>query len=99
MSSWTSIIAISSAIGVASGLVFRRLSVAALLGGAIPWLWMFGYLLYNEYYVPYQGGGASMWPIALLVGGSAAAAIGAIVAQITWFLRNGLGVSPRRNVK
>jgi uncharacterized membrane protein YhhN len=24
-------------------------------------------LLYSEYFVPYAGGGASMWPIALIV--------------------------------
>jgi len=33
-------------------------------------------LLYQEYFAPHQGGGASMWPIAQLFGGTLAASLG-----------------------
>lgn len=47
-----------------------------VLSGAIPWLGLLAGLLYQEYFVPYQGGGASMWPIAQLFGGTVAAVTG-----------------------
>ncbi len=56
---------------------------AILLGAALPWLGVLAWLLYNEYFVPYQGGGASMWPIALIFAGSIAAAVGASAAGVT----------------
>ncbi len=37
-----------------------------------------GYLLFNEYVMPYRGGGASMWPIAVMFG-APVALIGAII--------------------
>jgi hypothetical protein len=39
-------------------------------------------LLYNEYFVPYQGGGASMWPIALIFTATPAA----VCAGLAWTL-------------
>ncbi|EDY86337.1 hypothetical protein GP5015_1811 [gamma proteobacterium HTCC5015] len=39
----------------------------------MPWLALLAAILYAEYVLPYEGGGASMWPIAQLVGGTAAA--------------------------
>lgn len=47
-----------------------------LLAGGLPWCALLAWLLYHEYFVPYQSGGASMWPIALLWAGSIATAIG-----------------------
>lgn len=52
--------------GVSSWLVASLLSPTLLLG----------WLLASEYLLPYRGGGASMWPIAFVVGGSAAALMG-----------------------
>lgn len=51
------------------------------LRGASSWLVAFllppalflAWLLATEYLLPYRGGGASMWPVALVVGGTAAA--------------------------
>jgi hypothetical protein len=44
--------------------------------GAVPWFGMLAWLLHNAYFVSYQGGGASMWPIAQLFAGTVAAASG-----------------------
>jgi hypothetical protein len=48
------------------------------MAGAVAWLLMLTWLLVNEYVLPYRGGGASMWPIAQLFGGTAAAAVAAL---------------------
>lgn len=37
---------------------------------AIPFLVFTAAVIYTEYFTPYTGGGASMWPIAVLFGGS-----------------------------
>ncbi len=52
---------------------------ALIYSAAIPWLGFLIWLLYNEYFVPYSGGGASMWPVAQLFAGTAAAFTGLIV--------------------
>ena len=48
-----------------------------VLGGALallfPVLGLFLVLMYYEYLVPYSGGGASLWPIALIYGGALSA--------------------------
>ncbi|CAN5540719.1 hypothetical protein BH23BAC4_BH23BAC4_04770 [soil metagenome] len=46
--------------------------------GAIPWSGLLAYLLIAEYLLPYSGGGASMWPIAQLVAGTAMAFSGVV---------------------
>jgi hypothetical protein len=87
MNLWTSLILLSALTGGICGLVFRG-RIVIITGAAIPWFGMLVWLLYNEYFVPYQGGGASMWPIAQLFGGTIAAVIGAAVAVSTRFIRN-----------
>lgn len=75
MTAWIILIVASAVVG---GVVALALSGTAgvLAAGLIPWLGMLAWLLYNEYFVPYRGGGASMWPIAQLFAGTVAAAIG-----------------------
>ena len=46
--------------------------VASLLPPAIFLLWIPA----SEYFLPYRGGGASMWPIAFALGGSVASVTG-----------------------
>ncbi len=58
---------------------------AAYIAWVIPWFVLLGFILYSEYFTPYQGGGASMWPIAQLVGGTVAAVSGHQSYQ--WFLK------------
>jgi hypothetical protein len=78
---WSTLIVLSALAGVVCGWILpgRR---AVAWGGAVPWLGMLAWLLYNEYFVPYPGGGASMWPIAQLVAGSVAAAVGMLAAAV-----------------
>jgi hypothetical protein len=67
------------------GNVVARLSSggrAAWIAGAVAWLLMLACLLFNEYVLPYRGGGASMWPIAQLFGGTVAAAVAALSCSL-----------------
>lgn len=82
MNIWIPIIGLSSLTGIGAGFLVKS-RWAIVIGGALPWFGLLGWLLYNEYYVPYQGGGASMWPIAQLFAGSIAAAVGASAAGMT----------------
>ena len=72
---WGTIIGLSCAIGlVCARWIHGRAGLFA--AGGIPWLALLGAILATEYLSPYSGGGASMWPIAQLVGGTVAAACG-----------------------
>ena len=51
--------------------------------GAIPWFGLLVAILITEHVVPYEGGGASMWPIAQLVGGTIAAVTGVFAYRTT----------------
>lgn len=86
MKIWLTLVLLSALAGTLSG-VWLRGRRAILVGAAVPWLGLLIWLLYNEFFVPYQGGGASMWPIAQLFGGTAAAAIGAGAAAVVRALR------------
>jgi hypothetical protein len=55
---------------------------ARVLSGAVPWLSVLAWLIYNKYLLLYQGGGASMWPIALLTAGTIAAATGVTMFEL-----------------
>lgn len=94
MSVWSALILLSALVGGICGFAFpsRRGLVA---GAAIPWVGLLACLLYNEYFVPYQGGGASMWPIAQLVGGSVAAVVGVAAAAAARVVKASLWGSAR----
>lgn len=83
MLTWPALIGGSVVIGIACGLLFARRWVALLLGAAVPWLVLLAIMLYHEYVVPYDGGGASMWPVAQLFAGTIVAALGLITAAVT----------------
>jgi len=72
---WSCLLGGSIAVGWVCARSFTGLR-GAVLSGAIPWLLLLACLLVNEYLLPYAGGGASMWPIAQLLGGTIAAATG-----------------------
>ncbi len=82
MNIWIPIIGLSVLAGIGSAFLINGRK-AIMVGGALPWFGLLTWLLYNEYSVPYQGGGASMWPIAQLFAGSIAAGVGASVAGFT----------------
>lgn len=81
MHSWIILITLSSLTGLFVAKYMRH-KLSIFVAGAVPWLGLLGLLLYSEYFVPYQGGGASMWPVAQLFGGTAAAGIGVLVFLI-----------------
>ena len=84
MTQWATIIVLSAATGAACAWLAGG-KVARVLAAGIPWCGMLAWLLYHEYFVPYSGGGASMWPVALLFAGTVAAAIGFFTC--TWLQR------------
>jgi hypothetical protein len=67
--------------GAFSQLLLKRVGLTALLG-------FFGFVAYSvylEFYLPYRGGGASLWPIDIFFGGPCAAfgaGVGACVVSI-----------------
>lgn len=67
--------------GAFSQLLPKRVGLTALLG-------FFGFVAYSvylEFFLPYRGGGASLWPIDIFFGGPCAAfgaSVGAYVVSI-----------------
>jgi hypothetical protein len=92
---WPTLIVLSALAGVVCGWMLPGRRRAVAWGGAVPWLGMLAWLLYNEYFVPSEGGGASMWPIAQLVAGSVAAAVGMLAAAVARAARVKLRSSAR----
>ena len=86
MNAWVPLVGLSVMAGVLSAFLFSGIR-AVLAGAALPWFGLLAWLLYNEYFVPYQGGGASMWPIAQIFAGSIAAVVGATSAMVTLWVR------------
>ncbi|MBD2094693.1 hypothetical protein H6F90_05955 [Trichocoleus sp. FACHB-591] len=78
---WLMLISLAALTGGICGWIFQGYR-SIILGGAIPWFGLLAWLLYNEYFVPYQGGGASMWPIAQLFAGSIVAVVGILAAVV-----------------
>jgi hypothetical protein len=86
MNPWLCIVILSGIAGAMVGAVFdgrKAIFICAL----IPWFGMLAWLLYHEFSVRYRGGGASMWPVAQLFGGTIAAFIGAVAAAVVRQLR------------
>ena len=86
MFAWLVIVGGSILIGIASGILLKS-KYAVLLAALIAWLLLLGYLLFNEYVLPYRGGGASMWPIAQLFGGAVAAVVAAVSCALVRVIR------------
>ena len=79
---WFAIVGGSIAVGLVAAQLMKGWRGAAWIAGAVAWLLMLAYLLVNEYLLPYRGGGASMWPIAQLFGGTVAAAVAALSCSL-----------------
>lgn len=75
MQEWLTIVIGSVVVGLLCAWKFQG-RYGLFLAGAIPWFSLLAWLLYHEYFMPYAGGGASMWPVAQLWAGSIAAAVG-----------------------
>ena len=87
MNPWIPLVLLSAGAGAFSALAIRGRK-AVLIGAVIPWLGLLARLLYNEYFVPYQGGGFSYWPIAQFFGGTVAALTGACSSAAVRFIRS-----------
>lgn len=81
MLAWILLLVPSAMVGVLCA-IFLRKSWAVYVAGVVPWLGLLLALLYTEYYVEYQGGGASMWPVAQLFGGTIAAITGVVAYKV-----------------
>ena len=82
MYTWLILISVSAFTGFLTAILVNK-TWAIYMAGAIPWFGLLAAILYTEYTTPYQGGGASMWPIAQLFGGAIAAAIGVTAFMLT----------------
>ena len=78
---WLLIVLLSASVGVVAGWCLP-IGRALLAGALLPWLGMLFFLLFNEYVLPYEGGGASMCPLAQLFAGTAAAMSGLLGAVL-----------------
>ena len=85
MDIWLILIGASTLVGVITALLLNK-PWAIYVAGAVPWFSLLAALIYTEYFTPYKGGGASMWPIAQLFGGAIAAAIGVTAFTLTNYL-------------
>ena len=84
---WIPMLIVPAVIGCAAGM-FLRGRTAILVGATVSWCGLLAVLLWFEYVQPPQTGGASMWPIAQLVGGTVAASVGGFCAQGASHLRS-----------
>ena len=75
MEMWLSLLIPSALVGAVCAWKLNG-KTALFASATIPWFGLLLWFLYNEYFVPYKGGGASMWPIAQLFAGTAAAGTG-----------------------
>jgi hypothetical protein len=58
------VLVLSFAVAFGLQLAFRRRSLSV----AIPVVLFVGFILLDAYVLPYRGGGASMWPVAVMLG-------------------------------
>lgn len=85
---WLILIGGSTLVGYLTAIMIRK-NWAIWVAGAVPWLALLGALIYTEYFTSFAGGGASMWLIAQLFGGTVAAAIGVASYKLTRYLQKG----------
>lgn len=65
-------------------LVLQRIGKRLWVSISVPIACFVAFVLFDAYVLPYRGGGASMWPIAILFGAPVAAVgglVGALVAR------------------
>jgi len=86
MNPWIPIVVLSAMTGAVSALAGKG-RTSMIVAAGVPWFGVLVYLLYSEYFALHQRGGASMWPIAQLFAGTAAALIGLGSAAAVRFVR------------
>lgn len=83
---WLILLGASALVGALSAWYLRG-AASWLLAAALPPAVFLALLLVEEYLLPASAGGASMWPIAFVVGGTAAAFTGCCARLLVGALR------------
>ncbi len=68
------------------GLIPPLLGMRAGIAWLLSWFVMPAFVLLSEFVLPYSGGGASFWPIALAVGGILGIMAGGLGVGIAFFI-------------
>jgi hypothetical protein len=76
-----------SLLGIILGMYFPKKIWGYAVSGLLPWLTLLCILLYQEYFVPYSGGGFSFWPIAQVTLGTVLAFLGILSYSITGYFK------------
>ena len=80
MTAWITIIGSSAVVGFLLSYIFKKRKVVGVLTAPIiPLLGLLVFLLHQEYCEPYTGGGASLWPVAWIFGGTVGGATSILV--------------------
>lgn len=83
---WMILALLSMAIGAGVAKVVKG-AMSIVFAAIAAWLGLLAWLLFSEYVLPYQGGGASMWPIAQMFGGTFVAIVAGGTAGLIVLLR------------
>ena len=59
-----------------------------ILGALVPWCGVLVYLLYNRFFNPSSGIDTTYWPVALALGGTFAAGVGALTAMAAQYVKS-----------
>lgn len=86
MHAWLILTLLSALAGIVAAIVVKR-PMAICVGAGAAWFGMLAFLLFDAYLMPYRGGGASMWPIAQVFGGTLAAGVAGATAAVVVALR------------
>ena len=86
MPSWLVLPLPSAFVGIVAAMMVKR-PMAIVVGAGAAWFGMLAFLLFDAYLMPYRGGGASMWPIAQMFGGTLAAGVAGATAAVVAALR------------
>ena len=71
------------------GLVSTMRGVNPLISWGISCIIMPAFVLFDEFVLPYRGGGASFWPITIIIGGILGVATGGLGTLIGAAIKNG----------
>ena len=98
MKVWLFLIILSLTFGIICGVKIKNIAVGILISAITPITIFSLLILYEEYFLPYQGGGASMWPIAILFGGTTAAFCGVVGYSITRLVNKTLFLNSKQSL-
>jgi len=84
---WIPMMILPILVGAVSAYALRD-RTAIIVASAVPWLGLLAVLLWFEFVQPPTRGGASMWPIAQLIGGTIVALVGGLSAWVVSEIRS-----------